>query len=78
MSDLRDNMSDLQEQLKEERRLAEEAVSELEAKLEEQRELEKEADLKLKAANDELLKANAEDRKQRELDIIQAEKERSE
>ncbi len=64
--------------MKEERRLAEETLSELEAKLEEQRELEKEADLKLKAANDELLKANAEDRKQRELDIKQAEKERSE
>ena len=40
MSDLKEKMLDLQEQLKEERRLAEEAVSDLAAKLEEQRQLE--------------------------------------
>ena len=68
MSDLKEKMSDLQEQLNEERRLAEEAVSDLEAKLEKQRQLGIEADLRLKTANDELLNANAEDRKQRELD----------
>ena len=50
----------------------------LHERLEEQRQLAVEADRKLKYVKEELLNANAEERKQRELDKEQAEQERSE